>query len=166
MGTIIEAVATATADDGPASSSAVDLTDAAARACLERAGRRADDVQLLINAGVYLDHNISEPAIAALIQEDIGANLEIQPGAGQGTLSFDVRNGACGLLTGMYLIDGLLASGTVELRDGGGRRRRSGTWDLGRVRLSGGRGRDPARQRRLPSRPHRVQVRDVPAVRG
>jgi 3-oxoacyl-[acyl-carrier-protein] synthase-3 len=114
MGTIIEAVATATADDGPASSSAVDLTDAAARACLERAGRRADDVQLLINAGVYLDHNISEPALAALIQEDIGANLEIQPGAGQGTLSFDVRNGACGLLTGMYLIDGLLASGTVD----------------------------------------------------
>jgi 3-oxoacyl-[acyl-carrier-protein] synthase III len=114
MGTIIEAVATATADDGPGSASAVELADAAARACLERAGRRPDDVQLLINAGVYLDRNISEPAIAALIQEDIGANLEIEPGAGQGTLSFDVRNGACGLLTGVYLVDGLLASGTIQ----------------------------------------------------
>jgi 3-oxoacyl-[acyl-carrier-protein] synthase-3 len=114
MGTIIEAVATATADEGPASSSAVELTDTAARTCLEHTGRSADDVQLLINAGVYLDHHISEPAIAALIQEDIGANLEIEPGAGQGTLSFDVRNGACGLLTGMYLVDGLLASGTIE----------------------------------------------------
>jgi Transposase DDE domain len=120
MGTIIEAVATATAtatataDDGPASSTAVELTGAAAGRCLDRAGRRADDVQLLINAGVYLDRNISEPAIAALIQEDIGANLEIRPGAGQGTLSFDVRNGACGLLSGVYLVDGLLASGTVE----------------------------------------------------
>jgi len=112
MGTIVEATAIATADDG--SPSAIELADEAARACLERAGRRPDDVQLLINAGVYLDKNISEPAIAALIQEDIGANPDIQPGGGQGTLSFDVRNGACGLLTGMYLIDGLLGSGTVQ----------------------------------------------------
>ena len=110
MGTIIEAVATATADGG-----AVALADAAARSCLERAGRTADDVELLINAGIYLDRNISEPAIAALIQEDIGANPEPQPGAGQGTLSFDVRNGACGLLTGIHLVDGMLASGTVGL---------------------------------------------------
>ena len=112
MGTIVEATAIATADDG--SPSAIELADQAARACLERAGRSPDDVQLLINAGVYLDRNISEPAIAALIQEDIGANPEIQPGVGQGTLSFDVRNGACGMLTGMYLVDGLLASGTVQ----------------------------------------------------
>jgi 3-oxoacyl-[acyl-carrier-protein] synthase III len=114
MGTIVEATAIATADDQSLSSSAIGLADAAARACLERAGRSPDDVQLLINAGVYLDRNISEPAIAALIQEDIGANPEIQPGVGQGTLSFDVRNGACGILTGMYLVDGLLASGTVQ----------------------------------------------------
>jgi 3-oxoacyl-[acyl-carrier-protein] synthase-3 len=110
MGTIIEAVATATADGG-----AVALADAAARSCLERAQRTADDVELLINAGIYLDRNISEPAIAALIQEDIGANPEPQAGAGQGTLSFDVRNGACGLLTGIHLVDGMLASGTVGL---------------------------------------------------
>ncbi|HVP04018.1 MAG TPA: hypothetical protein VMT10_15735 [Solirubrobacteraceae bacterium] len=113
MGTIIEAAAAATADDRATAPSAVELADAAARACLERAGRGPDDLQLLINAGVYLDRNISEPAIAALIQEDIGANPDIRPGGGQGTLSFDVRNGACGLLTGMYLVDGLLASGTV-----------------------------------------------------
>jgi 3-oxoacyl-[acyl-carrier-protein] synthase III len=110
MGTIIEAVATATADGG-----ALALADAAARSCLERAHRTADDVDLLINAGVYLDRSMSEPAIAALIQEDIGANLEQQADAGQGTLSFDVRNGACGLLTGIHLVDGMLASGTVGL---------------------------------------------------
>ena len=114
MGTIIEAAATASADDRSRSASAIELADAAARECLERADRSPDDLQLLINAGVYLDQTISEPAIAALIQEDIGAHLEIEPGVGQGTLSFDVRNGACGLLTGMYLIDGLLASGTVQ----------------------------------------------------
>ena len=114
MGTVIEATAIATANGRAGSQSAVKLADAAARACLQRAGRSPDDLQLLINAGVYLDRNISEPAIAALIQEDIGANPEIQPGGGQGTLSFDVRNGACGLLTGVYLADGLLASGTIE----------------------------------------------------
>ena len=114
MGTIIEATAIATADDRSRPPSAVELADAAARVCLERAGRGPDDVQLLISAGVYLDRNISEPAIASLIQEDIGAHLEIDPDRGQGTLSFDVRNGACGFLTGVYLVDALLASSTVE----------------------------------------------------
>ena len=114
MGTIIEASATATARTATARA-ALKLADAAARSCLERANRTADEVDLLINAGVYDDKSISEPAIASLIQEDIGANPEQQPGAGQGTFSFDVRNGACGLLTGIHLVDGMLASGTVEL---------------------------------------------------
>ncbi|NMH98454.1 3-oxoacyl-ACP synthase [Pseudonocardia acidicola] len=113
MGTVIEATATAIPGGDPAVG-AVYLVDAAARACLERAHRAPDDVQLLINAGVYLDRNISEPAIASLIQEDIDANPEPEPGGGQGTLSFDVRNGACGLLTGIELVHGLLASGTIE----------------------------------------------------
>jgi 3-oxoacyl-[acyl-carrier-protein] synthase-3 len=112
MGTVIEATATATADRPPG---ALKLADAAARSCLERANRSADEVDLLINAGVYEDKSISEPAIASLIQEDIGANPEQHAGAGHGTFSFDVRNGACGLLTGIHLVDGLLASGTVEL---------------------------------------------------
>ena len=75
MGTIIEATATATADRPPG---ALKLADAAARSCLERANRSADEVDLLINTGVYEDKSISEPAIASLIQEDIGANPEQQ----------------------------------------------------------------------------------------
>lgn len=114
MGTVIEASAIATPDGDP-SVGAIALADAAARSCLERARRAADDVQLLINAGVYLDRNISEPAIASLIQEDIDANPEPVPGGGPGTFSFDVRNGACGLLTGIEVIDGLLASGTIDV---------------------------------------------------
>jgi len=111
MGTIIEA--TATAEGG--SLGALGLADAAARLCLERAKRTADEVDLLIDAGVYNDKGISEPAVASLIQEDIGANLEQQPGAGQGTFSFDVRNGGCGMLSGIQLVDGMLASKTVTL---------------------------------------------------
>jgi 3-oxoacyl-[acyl-carrier-protein] synthase III len=37
------------------------------------------------------------------------------PGAGHGTFSVDVYNRACGLLTGIHLVDGMLASGTVKL---------------------------------------------------
>ncbi|TPG28138.1 3-oxoacyl-ACP synthase [Mycolicibacterium hodleri] len=111
MGTIIEA--TATADGG--SSGALELADAAARLCLERAKRTSEEVNLLINAGIYNDKGISEPAVASLIQEDIGANPEELPGLGQGTFSFDVRNGGCGMLSGIQLADGLLASGTVKL---------------------------------------------------
>lgn len=113
MGTVVEASAIATAaDDQPLG--ALALADAAARACMEKAHRAPDDVHLLISAGVYLDRNTSEPAIAALIQEDIDANVEPEPGGGQGTFSFDIRNGACGLLTGIELVDGLLASGTIQ----------------------------------------------------
>jgi 3-oxoacyl-[acyl-carrier-protein] synthase III len=114
MGTIIEAAATATAAGEPFPG-ALGLADAAARLCLQRANRSAEEVELLINAGVYNDRGISEPAIASLIQEDIGANPEQQPGTGQGTFSFDVRNGGCGMLSGIQLVDGLLASGTVKL---------------------------------------------------
>ncbi len=112
MGTIIEATATA---EGGSFPGALALADGAARLCLERAKRTAEEVDLLINAGVYNDRGISEPAVASLIQEDIGANPEQQPGAGQGTFSFDVRNGGCGMLSGIELVDGMLASGTVRL---------------------------------------------------
>jgi len=117
MGTIIEASATATARANQRSLTpgALQLADAAARSCLERAERTAEELDLLINAGVFHDRILSEPALASLIQEDIGANLDRPAVAGRGTFSFDVSNGACGLLTGISLVDGMLASGTVEL---------------------------------------------------
>jgi 3-oxoacyl-[acyl-carrier-protein] synthase-3 len=115
MGTIIEATATARAHHRPFAPGALKLADAAAHLCLERAERAPDELDVLINAGVYHDKLLNEPALAALIQEDIGANPDQHPGAGQGTFSFDISNGACGLLTGIHLMDGLLASGTVNL---------------------------------------------------
>ncbi len=117
MGTIIEASATATAGAHRRSLTpgALELADAAARTCLERAHRTAEELGVLINAGVFHDMILSEPAFASLIQEDIGANLGHPSGARRGTFSFDVYNGACGLLTGIHVVDGMLASGTVEL---------------------------------------------------
>jgi 3-oxoacyl-[acyl-carrier-protein] synthase III len=117
MGTIIEASATATAAAHRRTlhPGALELADIAAESCLERAGRSADDLDLLINAGLFHDKIISEPAFASLIQEDIGANRSRPAGAGHGTFSFDVYNGGCGLLTGISLVDGMLASGTAEV---------------------------------------------------
>jgi 3-oxoacyl-[acyl-carrier-protein] synthase III len=114
MGTTIEAVATRRSQN-PLGNRALRLADRAARDCLEQAGRTSGELDLLINVGVYRDKNLAEPALAALIQEDIGANPGHPPVAGHGTFSFDVDNGACGGLTAAYLLDGFLRSGAIRL---------------------------------------------------
>jgi 3-oxoacyl-[acyl-carrier-protein] synthase III len=114
MGTTIEA-AVSCRSQNPLGSRALRLADRAALECLKQAGRTSDELDLLINAGVYRDKNLAEPALAALIQEDIGANPGHPPGAGHGTFSFDVDNGACGVLTATYLLDGFLRSGAIRL---------------------------------------------------
>ncbi|HEX8805139.1 MAG TPA: hypothetical protein VF743_13125, partial [Acidimicrobiales bacterium] len=93
---------------------ALALTDAAARTCLERAGLAPGDVELLVNVGLYHDRGLGEPALAALIQEDIGANPEDPHEGAHGTFSFDLANGACGLLTGLRIVHGFLAAGTIR----------------------------------------------------
>jgi 3-oxoacyl-[acyl-carrier-protein] synthase-3 len=114
MGTTIEAVATSRSRN-PFGHRALRLADRAARECLQEAGRTSGELDVLINAGVYRDRNLAEPALAALIQEDIGANPGHPPVAGHGTFSFDVDNGACGVLTAAYLLDGFLRSGAIRV---------------------------------------------------
>jgi 3-oxoacyl-[acyl-carrier-protein] synthase-3 len=94
--------------------SARKLTDAAAALALDRAGLAPGDVDLLVNAGLYHDRILGEPALAAIIQEDIGANPEDPHEGHHGTFSFDVANGSCGMLTGLQVADGFLRAGTVR----------------------------------------------------
>ncbi|MCC8927548.1 3-oxoacyl-ACP synthase [Rhodococcus sp. BGS-1C] len=94
--------------------SALQVAVTAAKNCLERAGREAGDLDLLINAGLYRDRNLGEPALAALIQEDVGAHPENPHPDAHGTFSFDVANGTCGVLTALQIVDGFLRSGTIE----------------------------------------------------
>lgn len=115
MGTRIEAVATTHATRGAFRKGALKLADEAARACLARAHREAGDIDLLVNAGIYREDNLAEPALASMIQEDIGANPGHPPRAGaHGTFSFDIANGGCGVLTGLHLLDGFVRSGTIR----------------------------------------------------
>jgi len=114
MGTRIEA-ACALTSHGLRKPTARRLADAAARSCLAHAGREPGDIDMLINAGIYREDNMGEPALAALIQEDIGANLGQPPIGGHGTFSFDLLNGTCGVITAIQIESGLLDSGVIRL---------------------------------------------------
>lgn len=115
MGARIEAVTFVRARRWPAQG-ALRLEEQAARACLDRAGRRPDEVDLLVNAGIYRNDNTAEPALASIIQEDIGANPGHPPRSGHhGTFSFDVTNGGAGALTAAHLVDSFVGAGTARL---------------------------------------------------
>src|SRR5271156_2741385 len=64
--------------------------------------------------GIYRDRNLGEPALAALIQDDIGANPEDPHAGGHGTFSFDIANGACGVLTALQIVDGFLRTHSIQ----------------------------------------------------
>lgn len=113
MGTVIERVQLAEGRWRDRHS-ALKLAVKAARDCLHDAGRRPHDVDLLINAGIYRDRNLGEPALAAMIQEDIGANPEDPHAGSHGTFSFDVVNGSCSVLTALQVVDGFLRSHAIN----------------------------------------------------
>ncbi len=113
MGTIIDRLGI-TQGGWRSRHSALQLAVSAANSCLHEARRDADAVDLLVNAGIYRDKNLAEPALAALIQEDIGANPEDPHGDRHGTFSFDISNGTCGILTGLQIVDGFLRSHTIR----------------------------------------------------
>lgn len=115
MGVVVLGTAVARPTSSPFSHGARRVADAAARQCLTAAGRTAGDVDLLVNVGIYRERGLGEPALAALIQEDVGANPHGNDGFGHGTFSFDVTNGACGVLTGVDVVRGFLLSGTAEV---------------------------------------------------
>ena len=114
MGAHIEAVSALTSH-GLRKPSARRLADTAAQTCLAHAGKEPADVDMLINAGLYREDNMGEPALAALVQEDIGANLGQPPIGGHGTFSFDLINGTCSVISAVQLEAGLLRSGVIRL---------------------------------------------------
>lgn len=112
MATTIDAVAVVTGSG--LHHNGLKLADHAVRDALASAAITAGDVDLLVNAGLFHDRVLSEPALAALIQQDVGANPEDPHGDGHGTFSFDVANGAAGVLSALQIADGFLRSGTIR----------------------------------------------------
>jgi 3-oxoacyl-[acyl-carrier-protein] synthase III len=113
MGTIIDGL-DVTRGNWRSRRSALQLAVKAAKGCLVHADTEPSDIDLLINAGIYRDRNLGEPALAAIIQEDIGANPEDPHSDAHGTFSFDIANGACGVLTALQIADGFLRSQTIS----------------------------------------------------
>ncbi|MFI9270843.1 hypothetical protein ACIGXM_09065 [Kitasatospora sp. NPDC052896] len=114
MATVIKAASTSTAPAHRAAA-VVRLAGQAARACLAEARLSPDTVGALINVGVYREHNTFEPAVGALVQKEAGINLDYLahpvPGA---AFSFDLMNGACGVLNAVQVAQALLDTGSTE----------------------------------------------------
>lgn len=113
MPTVIDAAAVTTGR-WPASRSARRLAGAAGRAALRKCMQEPSEVDLLLNAGLYHDRNLGEPALAPLIQEDIAVNPGDPSPGGRGTFSFDVANGTAGVLTALHIVDGFMRARTIS----------------------------------------------------
>ncbi|HWC34557.1 MAG TPA: 3-oxoacyl-[acyl-carrier-protein] synthase III C-terminal domain-containing protein [Mycobacteriales bacterium] len=79
------------------------------------AGYQPDSINMLVNVGVYRERGLGEPALAALIQQDVDANAGRIKRGEHGTFSFDVDNGACGALTGLDVVRGFLTSHAIHV---------------------------------------------------
>ncbi|MFC6013788.1 hypothetical protein [Nocardia lasii] len=80
----------------------------AAQDALAAAQCPLEQVDALINVGVYRDANLVEPAVAALIQQAAGIGLDYRRGDVP-CLSFDLMNGACGMVNAVGVAASLLA---------------------------------------------------------
>lgn len=112
MGTAIKATAVST-DQRVRSS--LRHSALAATECLTLAGITPDQVDVLINTGVYRDSNMFEPAMSALIQKQVGMNPDyVKSPTPKAGFSFDLMNGACGVLNAVQVAGGFLASGGTD----------------------------------------------------
>ncbi|MEU0544058.1 hypothetical protein ABZ319_29745 [Nocardia sp. NPDC005978] len=93
--------------------SSIEQAAAAARRAVSEAGATPETIDALINTGVYRDSNMVEPAMSALIQQQAGIGLEYRRGDVP-CLSFDLMNGATGVLNAIQVSQALLASPTVH----------------------------------------------------
>ncbi|MEV6768944.1 hypothetical protein AB0N05_10000 [Nocardia sp. NPDC051030] len=90
-----------------------ELATRAGRKCLEQAGVSPDQIGLVINAGVFRDNNIAEPAVAALLQKRLEIGLEYQTGRVP-AFSFDLLNGATGVVHALMAAQSFTSLGDLE----------------------------------------------------
>jgi len=116
MGVKIKMVSVAHSGNSIFGKNSISLSARSAKQCLEDAGLDPCDLGLIINTGIYRYRNTGEPAIAAIIQEKISKkrNNKDDQYNNRSTFSFDLINGACGLLSGIEIVDGLIKSGEIS----------------------------------------------------
>jgi 3-oxoacyl-[acyl-carrier-protein] synthase-3 len=90
--------------DNPEIKSSIKLAAHAAKECIEAANLDVNDVDYLLNVGVYRDQNIVEPSMAALIQKELNINPDFTRYEVKSTaFSCDVMNGVNGALNACQL---------------------------------------------------------------
>ncbi|MVU77802.1 hypothetical protein GPX89_11170 [Nocardia sp. ET3-3] len=110
MSTAIVSAAVCTDTD---TGSYFELATRAGRQALEAAEVSPERVGLVINAGVFRDSNIAEPAVAALIQKRLEVGLEYETGRVP-AFSFDLLNGATGVVHALMTAQCFTGLGEVE----------------------------------------------------
>lgn len=106
MGAIIKATG---ASIDPTVGSSIAHAARAAKECLANANLAVEEVDMLINVGVYRDANMVEPAMAALVAKEIGLNLDyVKFPTKKAALSLDLMNGGCGLLNAIQVAGAFL----------------------------------------------------------
>ena len=109
MKAAIRGVAQSTAKKAWGRASSIKMAADAARGALAQADISYGSIDVFINVGVYRDANICEPAVASLIQQEIGQDTEGKP-----VFSFDLANGACGLINAFQVVASLVHTGGVR----------------------------------------------------
>ena len=112
MGTIIKATGICT--DKSIKSSNQHAIEAG-RQCVERAGIDVNNIDLVINVGIYRDQNMLEPAMAAFIQKGVGIKPDYakdQPY--RAAFSLDMMNSACGVINAIQTADAILKSRQIK----------------------------------------------------
>ncbi|MCJ8328715.1 MAG: hypothetical protein MJH11_01840 [Lentisphaeria bacterium] len=69
------------------------------------------EYDLMINAGVYRNNYLAEPAVATMVAGNIKLNSDVEDWQKSKTFAFDIINGACGFLYTCFTAESMLKSG-------------------------------------------------------
>lgn len=93
---------------------ALPLLQEAAENCLAASSYQRNDLDLLINAGVYRDEFLCEPAVAALLAGKLQINDDIKSPLDKKTFALDIFNGAIGTLNACHAAIGMIRAGKAS----------------------------------------------------
>lgn len=93
---------------------AISMLTAAARSCLGGSRYERNEIELTINAGVYRNDFLCEPAVASLVAGNLQADNEGKSSGTAGMLAFDLTNGSLGVLEACYVAANMIASGSFR----------------------------------------------------
>jgi 3-oxoacyl-[acyl-carrier-protein] synthase III len=89
---------------------AVSMLATAAELCLRRSRYACRDIELIINAGVYRNDFLCEPAVASIVAGRLLTDDDRGTSPGPQTLAFDLTSGSLGVLEACWAASNMIAS--------------------------------------------------------